>query len=199
MSFGIKINFRNDAADLARFAVLRSRIPMAIADGLNDGGDKTRTAVMRAAWKHTGVKQYKSVTSRFKSYRANAGVVRGLFGPAVPSMSYIIQALGPAIPIGEFPVKRVAAGVEAAPWANARVFSRSFQIMNADGSYRKDGWRARRNSNRMSIRKLYGSNLAKELIGATPGSPLPQMFHAAAKTNVPPAILKRLSAIIARG
>lgn len=198
-ALGIKVDFRDGKGGepLRRFAAIQALIGPAIADGLNDGGDKVRTQVMRAAWKQTGLKQYKSVTSRFRTAPAHSISRRGLVGPTQARMSYTIHAMGPGIPIKEFKVKRVGAGVEASPWGVSRVFERSFQRRGADG-WMPGAFYARKGAERTPFRPIYGPNLAKELVGLTRGSHLPQVFTSSAALFVPPAILKRLGALVAR-
>lgn len=147
--------------------------PTAIARGLNEGGDKVRTRVQRTLKQQTGVKAYKSITSRIKTKRAHAG-----------GLSYQIIATGKGMPIKEFPVKAsVHRPVTADVWAVAHTFERSF-MTSAKGLLR-----ARRGASRMPIRKLYGPALPKELgKGETPHA-----FYAAAAEYVPPAILKHLA------
>ena len=95
---------------------LSAKIPLAIARGLNEGGDKVRTQVQHALQRQTGLVMYRSVTSRVHTIRAYPG-----------NLDYQIIAKGkPAIPIKEFRVTRGPRGVVAFPWAKEHDFKRSF-------------------------------------------------------------------------
>ena len=52
---------------------------------------------------------------------------------------------------------------------------------------------ARLGDKRYPMRPLHGPNLAKELLGITPGSRTPAEFLRVAQQHVPPALLARLS------
>ena len=83
---------------------LQKQIPSAIARGLNEGGDKTRTQVQKALQKQTGLVRYASVTGRVRTVRAFAGT-----GGA---SSYEIRVNGRATKMHEF--KTVVAKAPAA-------------------------------------------------------------------------------------
>ena len=53
---------------------LQKQIPGAIARGLNEGGDKTRTKVQRALMVQAGFLRYSSVTGRVRTVRASERV-----------------------------------------------------------------------------------------------------------------------------
>lgn len=198
-AIGIKVDFRDGKGGepLRRFVAMQALIGPAMADGLNDAGDKVRTQVMRAAWAQTGLKQYKSVTSRFRTAPAYAVSRRGLVGPLRARMSYTIHAMGPGIPIKEFTVRRMAKGVQASPWGVGRVFARSFQQRGSDG-WKAGAFFVRKGAERKPFRPIYGPNLAKEMVGLTRGSRLPQVFETGAILFVVPAINRRLERLFAR-
>ena len=173
--------------DAARFDKLVGQItrlevavPRAIAQGLNEGGDKVRTQVMRTLWKQTGLTKYGSVTSRIRTARGHEG-----------GLTYQIIAPGkPPIPITEWPVtvtKGPGGGVDAKTWGVDHFFKRSFQETNG-------ALRARTKASRFPVRTLYGPSLAKELVSEK-GS-VPAVFYAATADIVLPIILKRLSRVM---
>ena len=178
------ISIRIDPAGFEPFMRQVSRIeaaiPRAIAQGLNEGGDKVRTQVMRTLWKQTGLTRYASVTSRVRTARAHEG-----------GLSYQIVVPGkPPIPITEWPVTvrtGPGGGVDAKTWGVDHLFKRSFQ--EAGGALR-----ARTTSKRFPIRKLYGPSLAKELVSER--GTVPTVFIATASAEVPRAILKRLAKVM---
>ena len=148
-----------------------SKVPQAIARGLNEGGDLVRTRVQRALKVQTNVKNYRSITSRVRTVRAFAGGLR-----------YEIVATGKGIPIAEFPVAVTSKGIDAKTWGVDHLFKRSFQEANGK-------MRARLGSSRFPIRALYGPSLPKELgRGDIPG-----VFASATAQFVPPAIAKHLA------
>jgi len=83
------ITINVDASSLhklsAEIARLRTRIPVAIAQGLNEGGDKVRTQVRRAMQEQTGLLRLKSITSRSSTARAFrvAPTHRPIFSPCL--------------------------------------------------------------------------------------------------------------------
>lgn len=167
------------------FDKLRARIPMAIARGLNEGGDKVRTRVQRGLKEQTNVKAYRSITSRMRTTRAFAegGRTAGSGGEA---LSYSIIATGKGIPITEFPLSVTSKGIDAKTWGVDHLFKRSFKE-KLTGKLR-----ARLGSERFPIRALYGPSLPKELgKGSIPG-----IFYASAAEFVPPAILKHLARVM---
>jgi len=162
------------------------KIPMAIARGLNEGGDLVRTRVQKALWKQTNVKKYSSITSRMRTVRAyGSSAPKSGIGPVGSgSLAYQIIATGKGIPIKEFPVKLTRKGVDAQSWGVDHLFKRSFGLAGKDA----DGFRARLGSKRFPIRKLYGPALTKEL-GKDASA---EAFYAGARTLIIPAILKHL-------
>ncbi len=163
-----------------RVGQMQVGVQRAIVQGLNEGGDKVRTQVMRTLWKQTGLTKYASVTSRIRTARAHDG-----------ALTYQIVAPGmPPIPITEWPVKVISGpggGVDAKTWGVDHLFKRSFQ--EADGALR-----ARTTAKRFPIRKLYGPSLAKELVSEK--GTVPAVFVATASAEVPAAIIKRLARVM---
>lgn len=178
------VSIRIDPAGINKLARqidgIEARIPRAIVQGLNEGGDKVRTQVMRTLWKQTGLTKYASVTSRVRTARASEG-----------GLTYQIIAPGkPPIPIIEWPVtvnKGPGGGVDAKTWGVDHLFKRSFQ--EAGGALR-----ARTTSKRFPVRVLHGPSLAKELV-SDKGS-VPAVFYAAVSAEVLPAIVKRLGRVL---
>ena len=156
--------------DLSSVRFDASKVPQAIARGLNEGGDLVRTRVQRALKVQTNVKSYRSITSRIRTVRAFAG-----------SLHYDIVASGSGIPIEEFPLTVTGKGVDAKTWGVDHLFKRSFQ--EANGTLR-----ARLGRARFPIRKLYGPSLPKELARGD----IPGVFANATAHFVPPAIVKNL-------
>ena len=139
------------------------RLHRAITEGLREGGDKTRTAVRRALVQQTGVKAYRSITSRTRSFAENGG------------LAYVIVGAGKGMPINEFKTKiarGAGGGVLSAPWAVGRQFQRSFGLKGKG----VDGARARTSNKRFPIRKLYGPSVAKEIVK---GQSAAAFFHGA--------------------
>ncbi len=161
-----------------KIAALEKSIQLALARGINEGGDKVRTQVQRALKTQTGVTKYASVTSRMK----DSG--RGWNRAAPGKLIYAIVATGKGIPIREFPVADTGHGIDAKTWGVDHLFRRSFAIKGRGPA----GFRARLGDKRFPIRKLYGPSLPKEL---TKGDAV-QVFHATAQRFVPPAVMKHL-------
>ncbi|VTZ52501.1 conserved hypothetical protein [Methylocella tundrae] len=153
-------------------------IPLAIARGLNEGGDKVRTQVQRALKTQTGVTKYASITSRMQ----DSG--RGYARAAPGKLAYQIIAKGKGIPIKEFPVKDTGHAIDARTWGVDHVFKRSFGMPGLG----VDGFRARLTDKRLPIRKLYGPSLPKELVKDKAA----EVFIASAQGVVPAAVLKHL-------
>ncbi len=166
---------------------LEGRIGVAIARGLNEGGNKVRTQVQRALKTQAGVTKYASITSRVRTAPAAAMMApKSGIGPVRPGrLSYAIIAMGPGIPIREFPVHVTAHGVDAKTWGVDHLFKRSFAMK---GKPIATALRARLGEKRLPIRRLYGPNLAKEL---GQGAAL-QAFTVSAAAFVPPAVMKHL-------
>jgi hypothetical protein len=171
--------FKVDTSGLQKMArdleAARAKIPRALAQGLNQGGDKVRTQVQRALKEQTNVKLYKSITSRVRTVRAFPG-----------RLCYEIVATGKGIPIREFPVQVTGRGVDAEPWGVEHLFKRSFREKYIGGLMSRIG------KERKPIRLLRGPSLPKELVkGETP-----VVFDEAAQSFVPPALAKAIARAI---
>ncbi|WP_316173561.1 MULTISPECIES: hypothetical protein [unclassified Bradyrhizobium] len=146
----------------------------ALQEGLSDGGDKVRTKVRKAMRAQTNPLKYETITSRVDGKR---------FG-----LAYIIKGDGKKTPIALFP-HSVAGAVTAAPWGVSRTFKRSF-VRPDTGALS-----ARTTSKRFPVRKLYGPNMAKEVVK---GQSL-AAFEVGVSTDVLPAIERRLARLLAKG
>jgi len=181
MTSGI-VHFSVDVRELTRLEQRLTVMPglflRAAAEGLNDGGDKVRTKVQRALKVQTGVKLYRSITSRMQA--SGRGFARASAG----NLTYQIIATGKGIPISEFAARRTGRGISAPVWGVDHRFKRSFAIAGKG----VEGFRARTTSKRFPIRKLYGPALPKEM---TKGK-IPAVFFGAVQTDVVPAIGARL-------
>ena len=168
---------------------LSQRIDWAIVGALNEGGRLVFTQVRKGLQRQVTPKNYRTITSRTYPMPASMG-----------SLTYTIVVKGKPIPIKEFPVHRVAAGVEAAPWGLTRTFQRSFQDKSPGGGYIANAWFARRGEPREPIRKLLGPNLAKEMLGQTRGNQtMPRLFDEQCLLLIPPIMLKRLARALGAG
>ena len=196
MSGGISLHV--DIAPLLALATrLRgadNKIATAIRQGLNEGGDLVRTDVRRALQKVTGLRTYRSVTSRTRSTKATEG-----------SLRYTIIGSGKGIPIREFTTKGTlgpGGGVTSNPWATLHMFKRSFVgTGRIAGQFRarlpgpkvertiSGGKRGTRKVKVSAIRALYGPSIPKEMLQG----PVPGLFLISTGAQVPPAIIKRMS------
>ncbi|MDC7784795.1 hypothetical protein PQJ75_00820 [Rhodoplanes sp. TEM] len=192
----------NFATIAAPFQNLSERLMRVATEGLQAGGDKTRTLVKKALRIQTNVLLARSINERVSSYCPGG------------SETYIIRATGKPIRIpdeirttgraggawmryswrehwrlqprkgkgqwGPLP-QDFAPEVTSYPWGPAHTFQRSFWDP-------KRGPRAALPDNR-HIRTLYGPNLAKE-IGK--GQSL-EAFHLGVQTEVVPAIQRKLA------
>lgn len=143
-----------------------------LKEGLYEGGDKVRTRVRRALRVQTNVTKAASINTRVLSVRAG--------------LSYIIKGEGKGIPIKEFPVN-ASGSVTAAPWGVSRTFKRSF--VKVGGSFV-----ARLTSKRFPLRKLYGPSVAKEIVK----DQSLEAFEAGVRSDILPAINKRIARLLAR-
>lgn len=174
--------------EIARF---QRGIPLAIARGLNEGGDKVRTQVRRAMREQTGLVRLNSVTSRSSTMRAyTSAAPKSGIGPIGPgSLSYRIIFRGkPHTKPDEFrySVKRGrGGGVSVKMWGVSHLFKRSFQIKGRSGA---SGLRMRIGNPREPIRGFDGPNLAKE---AVKGQVKTSFFDGAA-TFVLPVVEKQI-------
>lgn len=162
---------------------MQKQIPAAIARGLNEGGDKTRTQVQKALQKQTSVVRYTSVTSRVRTKRAFAGE-----GGA---SAYEIIVSGKPTKMVEFKTqvtKGPGGGVTAWMWNVAHKFKRSFE-----GSGKLSGQLKMRTfagfKMRLPMRSFDGPNMAKEAVKDESA----KAFYATAETAVPAAVMKHLA------
>jgi hypothetical protein len=161
------------------FRKLEKSLQLALARGINEGGDKVRTQVQRALKAQTGVIKYQSITKRISTTRAYPA-----YNAGAGSMTYQIIAHGKGMPIVEFPVAVTARGVDAKTWGVDHLFKRSFAIKGKG----VDGYRARLGDKRYPIRKLRGPSLTKEILqGRTVG-----VFQDSVMRFVRPAVYKHL-------
>lgn len=160
---------------------LSKRIPVEIARGLNEAGDKVRTQVYRGLQKQTSLVRYNSVTSRARTIRAFA-----------VSPVYQIIVTGKPTKITEFQYSirtGPGGGVTAKMWGIDRLFARSF--LKVGGAF--VGPRARVDEARYPIRSFDGPNLAKEVGKGEE----PRIFYASAAELVRPIVEKRLARLLA--
>jgi len=180
MAVAVSIQFDAAAARKA-LAGAQVKIQAAIAQGINEGGDKVRTQVRRAMREQTSLKRLNSVTSRQRTIRAFPG-----------SLAYSIVFTGKPTKPEEFALKVTkgpGGGVAVTMWGGEHKFKRSFQIAGASGAF---GLRARMGRDRLPIRSFDGPNLAKE---AAKGQVL-ETFESLALTVVSPMIENRLARLI---
>ena len=182
------------SSDLERMAkgleAQQGKVRRAIAQGLNEGGDKVRTQVRRTMREQTGLLRLNSVTRRERGLRAFATgpeAKSGVGPPRPGGLSYTIIYVGkPPTKPDEFR-KSVTTGpgggVTVWMWAVAHKFKRSFQQKF------KGGLRMRTTGPRLPIRSFDGPNLAKEAVKGQVAT----TFLEGAATIVPPIIEKRLA------
>lgn len=154
-----------------KLAALPAKIERVKAQAAIEGGDKVRTDLRRALKDVTGAKRYADITSRVFSRSPAAG-------------QYVIVARGPGLPISAFKVRSAGGAVEAEPWGIARIFKRSF--FDPSGLAR-----ARLTIHRKPVRRLFGPNLAKELVKAN----MEERFYTSVQRNVLPVIEKRMARV----
>jgi len=191
---GIALRMTSDLdKTAAALAKMSGRVQVAIARGLNEGGDLVRTKVRAAMREQTGLVRLNSVTSRSRTARAY-GVGREAksgIGPTRPaSLTYTIIFVGkPTTKPSEFKkqVKRGAGGgVTVWMWGVAHTFKRSFQQKLLGGL------RMRLGGERLPIRGFDGPNLAKEAVKGK----VAETFLTQASAVVPPRIDKHLARLI---
>ena len=168
------------------------RLHRAITEGLREGGDKTRTAVRRALVQQTGVKAYKSITSRTRSFADHNG------------LRYTIVGTGKGMKIAEFPTRGTrgpGGGVTSHPWSVHHKFKRSFvgtgklagRLLARLPGPRKEVWKAGgmygvHKVKMQQFRGLYGPSIAKEIGQGQSAS----AFFAGAETFVLDRIIVRV-------
>lgn len=173
------IALRIDARAWGRLATKMAAIPPKIVrvqkEAAIEGGDKVRTDIRRGLKQVTNVRLYSSITARVVSRSPSPG-------------KYCIIVHGPALPLSAFKVKSVGGSVEADVWGVEHVFKRSF--FSPSGAPR-----ARLTIKRKPIRRLFGPNLAKEMLKGG----MVDLFHASVVRNVGPVLTKRLARAITLG
>lgn len=187
----IAISIKSDLDRMAKsIAGQQSKVLRAIAQGLNEGGDKVRTQVRKAMREQTGLTKLKSITSRERGIRAFAtGLApKSGIGPSRgASLDYTIIYMGkPNTKPAEFKTQvetGPGGGVTVYMWNKAHKFKRSFQQKN------KGGLRMRIGGPRMPIRSFDGPNLAKEALK----DQVAATFLEQAAVLVPPMIEKRIA------
>lgn len=169
----LRIDTRSLEQGARKVAALPPKIVRVQVQSAPEAGDKVRTDVRRGLKEVTGVRRYSDITERVVSRTPTAG-------------RYVIIARGPGLPIAAFRVRNVGGAVEADPWGVDRVFKRSFFLASGPG-------RARLTGHHKPIRKLYGPNLAKELLKGG----MADRFYASVRRNLLPVIEKRLARALA--
>ena len=123
------------------------RAHQVMRETIRAAGMKTRTQVRRSLRQVMGVKRYGAITSATRSYSHEGG------------LAFSVEGRGRGLPIEEFPVRVVKAGVSAKPWRVSRVFKRSFF---------NGGYQARLGPSRFPTRRLFGPSVAKEIVKGEP-------------------------------
>jgi hypothetical protein len=176
----MKIEIKLDSV-LSRYgdhlAGVGEKLPRALREGLQEGGNKVATKVRRALREQTGVTKYGTILSR-----THAGLGSG------GELAYVIRGQGKGLPIGNFRVGVNAKGVLAFPWGKAHLFKRSFKTSS------KGMLRARLGASRMPIRAFFGPSIAKELTKDHSAA----AFEAGVRAEVEPIIIKRLGRLLPR-
>ena len=156
----------------------------AIAQGLNEGGDKTRTQVQKVLKDSTSLVNLRSVTNRIRTTRA-------FIRPDGAGMQYQIIVQGrPTTHANEFRTKvtrGLGGGVSILMWNVWHKFKRSFQ-----GTGQIFGaLKMRMIGPRLPLRSFHGPNLAQEAAKDLTVA----VFTFAAAAEVPAMIEKRLGRI----
>lgn len=165
----LRIDTRSLERGVKKLAGVPAKIVRVQVQAAPEAGDKVRTDIRRGLKDVTGVRRYGDITERVYSRTPTAG-------------RYVIIARGPGLPITAFRVRRAGGAVEADPWGVGRVFKRSFFLPSGPG-------RARLTIHRKPIRRLFGPNLAKELLKAN----MADRFYASVRRNLLPIVEKRLA------
>jgi hypothetical protein len=165
-----------------KFASAARALPVAIARGLNQGGDKALTQIKRALQQQTGLLRYGSVTQRVRTRRAFPGQLA----------YFIVGSSYPSTKPDEFRYKATTGpggGVTVDFWGVPHRLARSFAFKG-----RTTGWaalKARKEAERFPIRGFDGPNIAKELIKDRSAA----AFTAAAP-EVQAAILRNIAGLL---
>jgi hypothetical protein len=183
----MKMQLKIDARDLAQLTReierLQKKLPRAISQGLNEGGDKVRTQVRRALKEQAGLVRYSSVTTRTRTVRAFPG--------AEGVAAYEIKVSGKATKMFEYKTlvqTGPGGGVTAWLWGVAHKFRRSFQGAGKIAGQLK----MRTKGPHLPLRGFDGPNLAKEAVKGKSA----EAFFASAETEVPTAVLKRIAKVL---
>ena len=185
----MRVVIKSDLDKMAKgLQAQQGKVLRAIAQGLNEGGDKVRTQVRRAMREQTGLLRLNSVTRRERNIRAFAtGLApKSGVGPSRgASLDYVIVYSGkPATKPEEFKLKVTTGpggGVTVWLWNVAHKIKRSFALHGKP--------MMRRFGPRKPIRGLDGPNLAVEAVKGQVAA----TFEAQAAALVPPMIEKRLA------
>ena len=183
------------SSDLERMAkaleAQQGKVRRAIAQGLNEGGDKVRTQVRAAMRQQTGLVRLSSVTSRERNVRAFATGFEAKSGVGPPrpgGLSYTIVYTGKPTKPKEFRWKATTGpggGVTVWMWNVYHKFQRSFLGAGKIAGLLK----MRKIGPRLPTRSFDGPNLAKEAVKGD----VAHTFLVGAGTIVPPIIEKRLA------
>lgn len=187
----IALRIKSDLDKMERgLAAQQTKVLRAIAQGLNEGGDKVRTQVRAAMRQQTGLIRLNSVTKREGNIRAFAtGLApKSGIGPSRgASLAYTIVYRGkPPTKPDEFRTvvtKGPGGGVTVYMWNVYHKFKRSFQQAI------RGGLRMRTLGPRLPIRSFDGPNLAKEAVKGD----VAHTFLTEAVALVPPMIEKRIA------
>jgi hypothetical protein len=180
----LSIDAKQLNAELKR---LRTRIPLEIARGLNEGGDKVRTQTQRTLQKQTSLLRYNSVTGRLRTARAFPEQQGDDLG-----MRYVLTVDGKPTKPHEFRWRvetGPGGGVVIRMWGADHKFKRSFMEKDHPGAL---GLRARLGKERLPLRSFDGPNLAREAVKEESA----RTFLESAETLVLPMIEKRLERLI---
>lgn len=158
-----------------RMRAVPGKARLAMADGLNEGGDLQATAQKPVLVGQMGTKGKGPVTKRMRKRRASPG-----------RLDFDITGTGRGLPIQDFPVT-VGAHVIAMPWRVAHDFGpRSFR------SKVKGLLRRRVGSSRMPIEGFNGPSVAKEIVKDASAAE----FEGHAAKRVERCVLKRLGRML---
>lgn len=177
---------------------LSNAVPRAIRQGLGEGGNLVRTDVRKALYDQTGVKAYRSITGRTRSYVESGAlryVIVGTNRP-MPIEEVKIQSRGSTRfgdwrdqvrgRSGRFGELKASAAkpVIASPWNVVHAFKRSFNMVGRGLVAIRPG----KDGKRGSTRHLYGPSIAKELVSGQ----VPVVFQQSVEAKVLPVIEKRI-------
>jgi hypothetical protein len=189
----VKVDARGLETLVKGIEQLQKQIPVAIARGVNEGGDRVRTQVQKALQRQTGVIRYSSVLSRVRTARAFPGqgdVDESTKGSGIGSgMAYqiIVSGKKPTKPV-DFKTqitKGPSGGVTVWLWNIAHKFKRSFE-----GTGKIAGkLRMRTEGPHLPMRGFDGPNMAKEAVKDKSR----EAFFATADAEVGKAVSKHMA------